>query len=468
MQQLSTITEFPSEVLQEFESHGLSLDDSSFCEVLPATIAYKSMTAYCARELCVGSVAVDKNAEQGCLDEDEENDDTLGEWEENGVIDGEDVGENDVNEVEEKKEGKETVRRRKVGPGPKVKLVLGLGVYAVKVGKEVVYMAHFSRGNPINKYDGPETYRALVIVVKGRGKERLEFVKEFLQKAVDWYKKDSEPTADVGKFALYRYKVRDKQGWWNNDGFKRGRPLESVILPAGLKESIVKDTGDFLDEGTKKWYVEHGLPHRRSYLFYGPPGVGKSSMIRALAGKYQLNACFLSMGNNEFNNELLGDALHECPGNALLVLEDVDCLFENREASKGVALTFSGLLNALDGMMSSDGRITVMTTNHLDKLDPAMIRCGRVDRRFEFPLPVKDQVEKLFCAFYPDAEKNLYQEFSKAVWNREEDEARSIATLQQFFIFCRKDSAEVALTRIAEFFEGFFPHGAKKKNPMYT
>ncbi len=104
---------------------------------------------------------------------------------------------------------------------------------------------------------------------------------------------------------------------------------------------------------------------------------------------------------------------------------------ENRKSENPSTLTFSGLLNALDGLVSTDGVVTVMTTNHIDRLDPALIRAGRVDRRFEFRPPTREQISDLFASFYPQSSAKTAKTFADLVFCRPEKDARSIATLQQ-------------------------------------
>jgi len=94
------------------------------------------------------------------------------------------------------------------------------------------------------------------------------------------------------------------------------------------------------------------------------------------------------------------------------VLEDIDCAFRDRSLEiendpryRGVSsgITHSGFLNAIDGVTNSDGRIIVMTTNHKESLDPALIRPGRVDFQREFGDASDDQICGIFIRFFPDA-----------------------------------------------------------------
>ncbi|KAM3418059.1 hypothetical protein BST61_g6265 [Cercospora zeina] len=83
----------------------------------------------------------------------------------------------------------------------------------------------------------------------------------------------------------------------------------------------------------------------------------------------------------------------------------------NRQAGTGISL--SGLLNAIDGVASAEGRVLIMTTNHPEKLDAALVRPGRVDRKIEFQLAMMDQISELFVRMYaasdqvPDIEIKL-------------------------------------------------------------
>jgi chaperone BCS1 len=65
---------------------------------------------------------------------------------------------------------------------------------------------------------------------------------------------------------------------------RRKRPLNSVILDKGIMENLINDVDRFVSR--PKWYIDRGIPYRRGYLLYGPPGSGKTSAIMALAGFY--------------------------------------------------------------------------------------------------------------------------------------------------------------------------------------
>ncbi|SNX86257.1 related to BCS1 - mitochondrial protein of the AAA family of ATPases [Melanopsichium pennsylvanicum] len=190
---------------------------------------------------------------------------------------------------------------------------------------------------------------------------------------------------------------------------RRTRELGSVVLGKGKKEAIVGDVKRFLERD--RWYAERGIPYRRGYLLHGAPGSGKSSFITALAGHLDFNICLLNLSERGLTDDKLNHLLSNAPDRSILLLEDVDAAFLGRQqaAEDGyqASVTFSGLLNALDGVASGESRIIFMTTNHIEKLDPALIRPGRVDMIAELGDAERDQVEELMVRFYRTTMREL-------------------------------------------------------------
>jgi len=205
-----------------------------------------------------------------------------------------------------------------------------------------------------------------------------------------------------GKTEMWTSKGMD---WAKFGDSRRKRPIESVILDEGVKERIVADVKDFLDHRT--WYMDRGIPYRRGYLLYGPPGSGKSSFIQALAGELDFGVAIINLSERGLTDDRLAHLLTNLPQRTVVLLEDADAAFANRRQVDGDGygggnVTFSGLLNALDGVVAGEERICFLTTNHIDRLDEALIRPGRVDMTVRIGHATRHQAAGMWDRFYGD------------------------------------------------------------------
>lgn len=190
-------------------------------------------------------------------------------------------------------------------------------------------------------------------------------------------------------------------GDWMRARLGSRRPLSSVVLKAGQAEALLADLRSFY--GAHERYAELGIPWRRGYLLFGPPGTGKTSLVTALASELHLNVCTLSLASPVVTDEKIHTLLAAVPQRSLLLIEDVDAFFRQRDAAHAqVRLSFSGFLNALDGVATQEGNVLFMTTNHADQLDEALIRAGRIDERVELGLCDEAQLRRLYLKFDPD------------------------------------------------------------------
>jgi len=237
-------------------------------------------------------------------------------------------------------------------------------------------------------------------------------------------------------------------GWcsgWELALTKKARPRESVILDMQDMDMLLDDARNFLQSG--KWYMDMGIPYRRGFLLYGPPGCGKTSFAQVLAGELQLDICILNLTHSGLTDDAMAEYLRDAPQNSVIVLEDVDAIFVERTATKSegkerggnTSVSFSGLLNALDGVASQEGRLLFMTTNHIEKLDPALIRPGRCDVQLQLKLASKNQMERMFLRFYP-GEEELAKIFASSLPANE----LSMASLQGYFLKCSSSAKDCA------------------------
>ncbi|MFD1709350.1 AAA family ATPase [Ottowia sp. GY511] len=190
-------------------------------------------------------------------------------------------------------------------------------------------------------------------------------------------------------------------GDWMRARLGSRRPLASVVLKAGQGEALLGDLERFF--ASRERYAQLGIPWRRGYLLYGPPGTGKTSLVTALASELHLNVCTLSLASPIVTDEKIHTLLAAVPQRSLLLIEDVDAFFRERDAAHAqVKLSFSGFLNALDGVATQEGTVLFMTTNHAERLDPALIRAGRIDEQVELGFADADQLRRLYLKFDPN------------------------------------------------------------------
>ncbi|XP_057494731.1 AAA-ATPase At3g50940-like [Actinidia eriantha] len=192
---------------------------------------------------------------------------------------------------------------------------------------------------------------------------------------------------------------------WNAINLDHPATFETLAMDVELKSTIMEDLERFVRR--RDLYRKVGKAWKRGYLLYGPPGTGKSSLIAAMANYLKFDVYDLELTDIRDNSDLRG-LLVGTANRCILVVEDIDCgldLDTDRQAEerfvkmlqsdqgrqaqtinivrkeKPNKVTLSGLLNFIDGLWSScgDERIIVFTTNHKDRLDPALLRPGRMD-----------------------------------------------------------------------------------------
>lgn len=210
------------------------------------------------------------------------------------------------------------------------------------------------------------------------------------------------------------------ESYWQRCMSRPNRDFSTVILPDKVKKDLIADAGDYLEPATRRWYANRGIPYRRGYLLYGPPGTGKSSLSVALAGYFRMKIYIVSLSSVTATEEHLASLFAELPTNCIVLLEDIDTagLSKTREKKEDDKedsdntpvqgqLSLSALLNILDGVAAQEGRVLIMTTNHLESLDKALIRPGRVDMIIPFRLADADMSESIFKAIYTPFEGEL-------------------------------------------------------------
>jgi mitochondrial chaperone BCS1 len=255
----------------------------------------------------------------------------------------------------------------------------------------------------------------------------------FLQQLVDEIVECHLRRRGVQSF-LYTY----NDGWEHVEGYSP-RLLDSVVLEPGEKEQLVQDVAQF--RRSKRRYARLGVPYHRGYLLYGPPGTGKTSLVSALAAHFGLSIYTVNL--MDFTDRSLMSAVNQVPADSVLLFEDIDCMKGskaraaaeptatgssatkmNEAATNQNAVTLSGLLNVLDGFYAPTGVLFVMTTNHVDTLDEALLRPGRIDYRLYLGNATDRQKIELYRKFFPEAWEFEAREFVEA--------SRLIETMAEF------------------------------------
>lgn len=193
-------------------------------------------------------------------------------------------------------------------------------------------------------------------------------------------------------------KVGDS-GFWDSMVDLQPRTFETVY--SRHNEAVKADLDKFLASGDL--YRSKGIPHRRGYLFQGPPGTGKTSMLQAIANYVRRDLCIINFGSITPSSIKSLFAYSD----KLICIEDIDAATraaDSRTAYEGQKsdnrLTLADLLNAIDGVTSGTGNILVMTTNFPEKLDPALVRPGRIDRVFDLSYMNDDEFEMACRSYY--------------------------------------------------------------------
>jgi len=220
---------------------------------------------------------------------------------------------------------------------------------------------------------------------------------------------------------------RAEHSHWRRLEPRRNRPLHTIVGSSSPgPEAILADMQTFFN--SEAWYAERGIPYRRGYLFHGPPGCGKTSFVTAAAGALDCPIYILNLAEPSLSDLALLKLVTDAPPRSMLLMEDVDAAFNGvlgkgggtpseksqRDGLHMGLLTFSGLLNALDGVAGQEGKLLIMSTNCPDKLDEALVRPGRVDLRAEFHHASRDAIKSIFCNFFADCERICSEELQEA------------------------------------------------------
>ncbi|KAI0845538.1 BCS1 N terminal-domain-containing protein [Daldinia vernicosa] len=277
-----------------------------------------------------------------------------------------------------------------------------------------------------------------------------EPIKQLLAHAKEQYFRDHQARTTVKRPSTNASRRYAGRVGWHQVANRPIRDIKTVVLDEQQKLQVLADINEYLHPETPKWYSNRGIPLRRGYLFHGPPGTGKTSLSFALAGIFGLDIHVISLLEPSLTEEDLSALFASLPRRCIVLLEDIDtaglrrpslnqfddetsqpepqdaitakpskhsnssaprdwkvsdlarALKKEGESDQKSGISLSGLLNAIDGVASQEGRVLIMTTNTPEQLDDALIRPGRVDLQVAFANATRDQARELFVRMYEE------------------------------------------------------------------
>ncbi|KAI0525113.1 hypothetical protein KFK09_004504 [Dendrobium nobile] len=295
----------------------------------------------------------------------------------------------------------------------------------------------------------------------------LTFHKKYKDVTLDSYLPHILEKAKEIKAADRRLKLyMNEYECWSPIDLQHPATFETLAMEADLKKTILEDLARFVKR--KEYYKKIGKAWKRGYLLFGPPGTGKSTLIAAMANYLRFDIYDLDLKEVGMNSTLKR-LLVGMTNKSLLVIEDIDCSVDlkNRDEDKenesnnsnDDKISLSGLLNFIDGLWSTSGeeRIIVFTTNYKEKLDPALLRPGRMDMHINMGYCGPNSFRILVSNYHAIDEHPKFEEIEGLL---KEVEATPAEVAEQLM---RSDDVDVALEGLIQLLHGKRDEGQGNK-----
>ncbi len=207
------------------------------------------------------------------------------------------------------------------------------------------------------------------------------------------------------------HKQKRNHARWVTEYSITNKTIQNTIVSESVEKELYEDVRKFLQ--AEAYYAKKGLPWKRGYFLHGPPGTGKTSLIKAIANEFNLDIFSVDMECIQNDSELIAltsmMTQMKKGKNYVVAFEDVD---RSRFFKRGhcSSITKQCMLNVLDGISESYGRILFFTGNHPENVTrmPAMVRPGRIDRLVHVDFVTPKQLARMFCHFYDDLEMETF------------------------------------------------------------
>lgn len=303
---------------------------------------------------------------------------------------------------------------------------IGVGCSKINYDNVLINIEIKETGEPVGLHETSKIHSSLELYIYNNNKNAQEnsiILDKFIEESSNYYINEIlDKKKEENKTTIYMW-----DEYWETLEKRLSRKLNTLYLD-GKEIEIMDNIKHFLKEDTEEEYNRLGVPYKLNILLHGLPGTGKSSLIYSVGSELGMDVALLYFTKDMTDVDFMR-ALRRIPENTILVIEDIDTVFESRKKNDEFKnnISFSGLINSLDGIGYIDKQVIILTTNYKVVLDKALTRPGRIDMDVEFTYATQNQIRTMFNVFLPNHSNfdQFYREIKKM--------KLTTAMLQKFF-----------------------------------
>lgn len=296
----------------------------------------------------------------------------------------------------------------------------------------------------ISRYHGNNRVKCSLISTI-RTKDAEDFLIEFLAKTCEVERNYNQTHF---KRTIDSIVPDGKDSWSHLSAPSRGnysRSFNDVFIENDVLDKIRSGIESFINK--KEWYREHHIPYHYGIILHGEPGVGKSSISQAIAKEYDMTITNISTSNPNLIPSMIDSIKRNNSSlsghTQILLIEDIDCAMLTKEYDTNGRMTtrrsnLGELLNELDGLSAVSNVIYIFTTNHIEKLDPALIRPGRIDLKLEIKYVNFETLNKFLNFHYGETVKKKFKVRDGITFAELQVMVMQDATIDDIVKFCKE------------------------------